>query len=474
MSRSGARRASTPVREPIQAHPIERSRRRAATARPGLVWPPVPPPAMTTSTTTRLFALALERELDQAVEQLAVAEPGSLPHSRVPARRGEPGDRVDLVDEDPIALEKEVHPRHAGAVDGAVRLERELADPPGRLGRKGGWHRESRLAIRVLRRVVVELARVRDLAGQGGHGLVVPEHAHLDLAAGDGAFDEDLPVVARRLVERPGQGARVADLADPDGRAEIRRLDEAGEAEGVRDPARDALGRPPPFVAGHHEVLDDGQAVGLEHRLHRRLVHPDRGGEHARADVGQVGELEEALDRAVLPVRAVEHDDDDVEVAHLGGEAPGGLGPGEARRRGAVDGLGAVGQRLLDFAGAVVRGQRDARLGGERPQGIAAHDPAPVAGDPDRHHGVAARLERRDDRGRGREGDLVLPRPAAEDDAHAQARHARYRVAMIIARATRLASPWRWGTHMARKTYAATASTRYTTRVEIQSGIPGR
>src|SRR5437867_2097955 len=381
MSRSGARRASTPVREPIQAHPIERSRRRAATARPGLVWPPVPPPAMTTSTTTRLFALALERELDQAVEQLAVAEPGSLPHSRVPARRGEPGDRVDLVDEDPIALEKEVHPRHAGAVDGAVRLERERADPPGRLGRKWGWHREPRLAIRVLRRVVVELARVRDLAGQ---------------------------------------------------------------------------------------------AVGLEHRLHRRLVHPDRGGQHPRADVGQVGELEETLDRAVLAVRAVEHDDDDVEVAHLGGEAPGGLGPGEARRRGAVDGLGAVGQRLLDFAGAVVRGQRDARLGGERPQGIAAHDPAPVAGDPDRHHGVAARLERRDDRGRGREGDLVLPRPAAEDDAHAQARHARYRVAMIIARATRLASPWRWGTHMARKTYAATASTRYTTKVEIQSGIPGR
>src|SRR5207253_5166260 len=190
MSRSGARRASTPVREPIQAHPIERSRRRAATARPGLVWPPVPPPAMTTSTTTRLFVLALERELDQAVEQLAVAEPGGLPHPRVAARRGEAGDRVDLSDEDPIALEKEVHPRHAGAVDGAVRLERERADPAGRLGRKRRGQRESRLAIRVLRRVVVELDRVRDLAGQGGHGLVVAEHAHLDLAAGDGALDE--------------------------------------------------------------------------------------------------------------------------------------------------------------------------------------------------------------------------------------------------------------------------------------------
>src|SRR5947208_14156368 len=108
MSRSGARRASTPVREPIQAHPIERSRRRAATARPGLVWPPVPPPAMTTSTTTRLFALARERELDQAVEQLAVAEPGSLPHQRVLARLREAGDRDSVVDRCRACVGKDV------------------------------------------------------------------------------------------------------------------------------------------------------------------------------------------------------------------------------------------------------------------------------------------------------------------------------------------------------------------------------
>src|SRR2546429_6807723 len=122
MSGAGGAGTSSPVGEPMQAHTIARSRRRAATARPGLVWPPVPPPAMTTSTTTRLFVLALERELDQAVEQLAVAEPGGLPHPRVAARRGEAGDRVDLIAEDPIALEKEVHPRHADAVDGPVRL----------------------------------------------------------------------------------------------------------------------------------------------------------------------------------------------------------------------------------------------------------------------------------------------------------------------------------------------------------------
>src|SRR5438874_4211266 len=161
MSRSGARRASTPVREPIQAHPIERSRSRAATARPGLVWPPVPPPAMTTSTTTMLFARALEREGDETVEQLTVAESGGLPHPGVPARRGEAGDRVDLVHEDTVAFEKKVHARHPRAVDRAVRLERERADPLARLGRERGRHREPGLALAVLRRVVVELARVR-------------------------------------------------------------------------------------------------------------------------------------------------------------------------------------------------------------------------------------------------------------------------------------------------------------------------
>src|SRR2546426_4275129 len=165
MARSGARRASTPVREPIQAHAMARWRRTAATARPGLVWPPVPPPAMTTSTTTSFFALALERELDQALEQLAVGEPGGLPHPRVPARRREPRDRVDLVDQDAVVLEKEVHARHAGAVDGAIGLERELADPAARLGRNRRGHRDARLALGVLRRVVVELARVGDLAG---------------------------------------------------------------------------------------------------------------------------------------------------------------------------------------------------------------------------------------------------------------------------------------------------------------------
>src|SRR2546428_7168598 len=186
----GTRWASMPEREPIQAHVLERSRRRAATARPGLVWPPVPPPAMTTSTgvnrrsacaeppaldvrgvnppapgpqslrrstfgeSTRqprgrsgspLAVMTLEGELDQAVDQRGVAEPGGRPHLRVGARRGEAGDRVDLVDQHAIALEKEDEARHAPTLDSPERRDRQLADPPTGLRRHVRGERSTRL-----------------------------------------------------------------------------------------------------------------------------------------------------------------------------------------------------------------------------------------------------------------------------------------------------------------------------------------
>src|SRR5437867_13204784 len=180
---------------------MDRSCRRAATARPGLVWPPVPPRRWRRLLPRPLFPVALERELDQTLEQLAVAEPGGLPHARVPARGGEPGDRVDLVHQNAVAVQEEVHARHAGAVDGTVGRDRQRADPPARLGRDRRRNRDPRPALGVLRRIVVEIAWVGDLAGQGGHGLVVAEDAHLALPATDGALDEELLAVARRLVE---------------------------------------------------------------------------------------------------------------------------------------------------------------------------------------------------------------------------------------------------------------------------------
>ena len=73
-----------------------------------------------------------------------------------------------------------------------------------------------------------------------------------------------------------------------------------------------------------------GQAGGGEEALHGVLVHGGGGAENARADVGDVGQLEEALDGSVLAEGAVQHGEDDVE---RGGERVAGLrkiGPGAA------------------------------------------------------------------------------------------------------------------------------------------------
>src|SRR4029450_8333216 len=97
MPSSTARRASTPSRLPIQAWLTPRRRSPAATARPGLVWPPVPPPAMRTVTLSGLLAVALQGQLDEALDEVGIRQPRRLPHPREAAGRREPGNGIDLV-----------------------------------------------------------------------------------------------------------------------------------------------------------------------------------------------------------------------------------------------------------------------------------------------------------------------------------------------------------------------------------------
>ena len=56
-----------------------------------------------------------------------------------------------------------------------------------------------------------------------------------------------------------------------------------------------------------HDVVADRQALGGEQLLGELLVHARRAGQHTRADVRHAGQLEQALDGAVLAVRAVQH-----------------------------------------------------------------------------------------------------------------------------------------------------------------------
>src|SRR5205807_7589702 len=55
--------------------------------------------------------------------------PAGLEQRRIDACRGEAGHRVELVDQDVLALHEEVDPREAGAVDDPEGGHGELADP---------------------------------------------------------------------------------------------------------------------------------------------------------------------------------------------------------------------------------------------------------------------------------------------------------------------------------------------------------
>src|SRR5258706_13020271 len=179
--------------------------------------------------------MTLERELDEAVDEARVVEPRGLPHLRVAARAREPGDGVDLVHVDAVvAFEEEIDARHAGGVDRAEGLDGERLKAGDELGRDWRRNHETRPPFHVLRLVVIPVRRIDDLARERGFGLVVAEHADLDLTRRDAVLDDDLAIMPRRLRDRGGGRGPLPPLADADARAEVRRLHEAREADLLR------------------------------------------------------------------------------------------------------------------------------------------------------------------------------------------------------------------------------------------------
>ena len=137
-----------------------------------------------------------------------------------------------------------------------------------------------------------------------------------------------------RAASSIGRGQIVGglDAADADARAQVRGLDEAGEAEPGGDQPRNRAGVAPPLVSPDQQVLHHRQPVGPEDVLHRRLVHADGRGEDARARVRQARQLEEALDGPVLALGAMEQDQHHVEAAR-GGPRAGPRSSPSARAR---------------------------------------------------------------------------------------------------------------------------------------------
>ena len=112
-------------------------------------------------------------------------------------------------------------------------------------------------------------------------------------------------------------------LRDADGRAEPRGLHEHRIAEGVPD----RVAEPDRVVAR------DGDAAVPQDLLEEVLVHREGGGGDSRPDVGDVGQLEQALHRPVLAEGPVQDGQHDVDLAERRERA--GLGRNRQRLRGA-------------------------------------------------------------------------------------------------------------------------------------------
>ena len=155
-----------------------------------------------------------------------------------------------------------------------------------------------------------------DLARDRGYRLAVAENADFDFDAVEKLLDEHLVVVAKREGDRVVELGFVVGLADPDGRAEPRGLDEARIAERV-------LGL---VALAKRDVFRDRQTAVAQHLLEEVLVHAEGGRGDACADVRHAGKLEQALHRPVLAERAVENREHDIDRAESGRSVRRGTG----------------------------------------------------------------------------------------------------------------------------------------------------
>ena len=127
-------------------------------------------------------------------------------------------------------------------------------------------------------------------------------------------------------------------------------------------------------------------------------MYADGGAEDSGADVGDVGEFEEALDGAVFAEGSVE-DGEDYVHSH---RCRGGLGEGEVG-----GGRGGCGEA------------EGGRLTGEEGGGGGVAEPVAGLGDADGDDVVLALVDGLEDGGGGEERDFVLAGAAAEENADA-------------------------------------------------------
>jgi hypothetical protein len=197
-------------------------------------------------------------------------------------------------------------------------------------------------------------------------------------------------------LERRPQFLAVVSLRNAHRRAQIGRLHKNRVAQRRLDPGDGLARRAFPLGPEQRYVPDEGQFGLGEEPLHYVLVHARRRAQHAGADVGDPGQLEEPLDGPILAKGSVQHGKDHVQALAV----QAGLA---ALRRVSLTRARLCRSRALQQPLRSRRGQ-----------------PMPGLVDANRHHLELPAINRLQNRSRREQRNLMLAAPPAKKNSHSQ------------------------------------------------------
>ena len=243
-----------------------------------------------------------QSQSDEAVDEGGHRDALVLHQLGIHTDGGKAGEGVDLIDEDAagVLLYEEVAAgqtlaAQCGVGHGGVGLHLvQLLF--------GQLCRDDHLtdAVLVLVVVGVEFRACQNFARAGGDGGVRADDGALHLVAVHEGLKDHLAVVCQSQTDGLLQLSAVVGLGDAHAGTGVGGFDEDGPAQLGDDAVTDALGVALDLPAGGGEPLGVGDAGSVEHSVGHCLVHADGAGQNAAADVGDAGQLQQALHGAVL------------------------------------------------------------------------------------------------------------------------------------------------------------------------------
>ena len=129
-------------------------------------------------------------------------------------------------------------------------------------------------------------------------------------------LNHNAPVVAGGLIQTGFQFLAVVAFANAHAGAEIGRFGEDRVNQNGLDLLDDFVRPFAPIATLHQQPGQHGQAIGYHYMLEDRFVHAHRRTNHTSAHVGQVGQLQQTLYRAILAIWPVQHRENNVELGN--------------------------------------------------------------------------------------------------------------------------------------------------------------